>query len=221
MASEPRQPSADTVLRLLLEAEANGETFFRAFDQQAVVGGKRVPKQEVPELPATAAATIHQVKVTLYGSKPPIWRRLELPSTMTLGRLHQVLQAAFTWEGYHLHVFETACGEFGDPQQDDGWAERLDEETVTIAQVAAAEKAKIVYVYDFGDDWRHDIMVEKIVPAAPGVAYPRCSAGRREAPPEDCGGIWAYDPGPAESGRFDPGDLTSGLSGLAEVVIPG
>ena len=57
----------------------------------------------------------------------------------------------------------------------------------------AAEKAKVVYVYDFGDDWRHDIVVEKIAPAEPGVAYPRCTGGRREAPPENCGGISAFN----------------------------
>lgn len=219
MASEPQLPSADDILRVLMEAEANGGKFFRAVDQETLVGGKRVTKQKVPKLPESAATTIHQVKVTLYGSKPPIWRRLELPSPMTLGRLHHVLQAAFTWDGYHLHVFETVCGEFGDPLQDDGWAERQDEETVTIAQVAAAEKAKIVYVYDFGDDWRHDIAVEKILPAAPGIAYPRCTAGRREAPPEDCGGIWAYDPDPPEFGQFDPDALTDELSSLAEVIV--
>src|SRR6266851_3861683 len=183
-----------------MEAEANGGKFFRAVDQETLVGGKRVTKQKVPKLPESAATTIHRVKVTLYGSKPPIWRRLELPSPMTLGRLHHVLQAAFTWDGYHLHVFETVCGEFGDPLQDDGWAERQDEETVTIAQVVAAEK-------------------EKILPAAPGIAYPRCTAGRREAPPEDCGGIWAYDPDPPEFEQFDPDALTDELSSLAEVIV--
>ncbi len=204
MASEPQLPSADDILRMLMEAEANGGKFFRFADQETLVGGKRVTQQKVPKLPESAATTIHQVKITLYGSKPPIWRRLELPSTITLGRLHHVLQAAFTWNGYHLHVFETVGGEFGDPLQDDGWAERLDEETVTIAQVAAAGKAKIVYVYDFGDDWRHDIAVEKILPAGPGIACPRCTGGRREAPPEDCGGIRAYDRDPPSPGSSIP-----------------
>jgi hypothetical protein len=101
-------------------------------------------------------------------------------------------------------VFETVCGEFGDPLQDDGWAERQDEETVTIAQVADAEKAKIVYVYDFGDDWRHDIVVEKITPALPGVAYPRCTGGRGWAPEEDSGGIWAHNEAVAAAGLAMP-----------------
>ena len=87
---------------MLMEAEANGGygKFFRAVDQETLVGGKRVTKQQVPELPESAATTIHQVKVTLYGSKPPIWRRLELSSMMTLGRLHHVLQAAFSSDGW-------------------------------------------------------------------------------------------------------------------------
>ena len=87
--------------------------------------------------------------------------------------------------------------------------------------MAEAEKAKVVYTYDFGDDWRHDIVVEKITPAEPGVAYPRCTGGRREAPPEDCGGIWAFNEFPAApDDTFDAGEVTARLAGLAEVLIP-
>jgi Plasmid pRiA4b ORF-3-like protein len=63
-----------------------------------------------------------------------------------------------------------------------GFEEVGDESAVALAQVAAEEKAKIVYVYDFGDDWRHDIVLEKITPPLPGVAYPRCTGGRGRAP---------------------------------------
>ncbi len=78
-----------------------------------------------------------------------------------------------------------------------------------------------MYAYDFGDDWRHDIVVETIVPAEPGVAYPRCTGGRRAAPPEDCGGIWAFNE--YQAGRddaFDAGEVTARLAGPAEVLIP-
>ena len=123
---------------------------------------------------------MHRVKVSLYGAKPPVWRRLEIPSAMPLNLVHAVLQIAFDWHDYHLHAFETVCGQFGSPDQDDDWAERQDEATATLAQVAGAERAKVVYSYDFGDDWRHDIVVEKIIPAEPGVAYPGCTGGRRD-----------------------------------------
>jgi hypothetical protein len=95
---------------------------------------------------------------------------------------------------------------------------------VALTQVAAAEKAKVVYVYDFGDDWRHDIIVEKILPAAPGVAYPRCTAGRGETPAEDSGGIWAFneerEDGGGPVGSFDPAGVTEALADLAEVITP-
>jgi Plasmid pRiA4b ORF-3-like protein len=167
---------------------------------------------------------VHVVKVNLYGAKPPVWRRLEIPSAMTLDLVHQVLQAAFGWHDYHLHSFQTLCGEFGDPSQNDDWSERGDELAVALAQVAATGKAKVVYVYDFGDDWRHDIAVEKILPATPGVAYPRCTGGRGETPAEDSGGIWAFNEERAQNGApggsFDPGDLTKALAGLAGVITP-
>jgi Plasmid pRiA4b ORF-3-like protein len=161
------------------------------------------------------------VKVSLHGSKPPVWRRIEIPSAMRLDLVHEVMQVAFDWHGYHLHVFETVCGEFGAPDDDDDWAERNDETTAALAQVAAAEKAKVVYAYDFGDDWRHDIVVEKIAPAEPGIAYPRCTGGRRAAPPEDSGGIWAFNEHQAElDDTFDAGEVTARLAGLAKVLTP-
>jgi hypothetical protein len=163
-----------------------------------------------------AATTVHCVKVSLHGSRPPVWRRIEIPSAMRLDLLPEVMQVAFGWHGYHLHAFETVCGEFGAPDDDDDWADRKDETTAALAQVAAAEKAKVVYTYDFGDDWRLDIVVEKIMPAEPGVAYPRCTGGRREAPPEDCGGIWAFNEYQAElDDTFDAAEVTAQLAGLA------
>ena len=191
---------------------------------QTFVGGKRVVKQKPPKLPKQAETTVHVVKVSLYGAKPPVWRRLEIPSAMPLDLVHEVLQAAFGWDGYHMHSFETVCGEFGDPSHDDDWSDRGDESAVALAQVAAADKAKVVYVYDFGDDWRHDIVVEKILAAEPGVAYPRCIAGRGQTPAEDSGGIWAFNEERAQDGvpggSFDPADMTEALVDLAEVVRP-
>jgi hypothetical protein len=225
MAKKP-VTSFDELARMLLQAEADvadvlGQQMLRRLQQQTFVGGKRVAIQKLPRLPKNAATTVHRVKVSLYGAKPPVWRRLEIPSAMTLDLVHEVLQAAFEWHGYHLHAFETVCGEFGAPDDDDDWSERKDEATAALAQVAAAERAKVVYSYDFGDDWRHDIVVEKIVPAKPGISYPRCTGGRREAPPEDCGGIWAFNE--LQAGRDDPFDtdeVTEALADLAMVLVP-
>lgn len=228
MAGMPKKPtpSADELARMLLQVEAKAgdvlmQQMLDRLGQQTFVGGKRVAIEKLPRLPKQAATTVHRVKVSLHGSKPPVWRRIEIPSAMRLDLVHEVMQVAFDWHGYHLHVFETVCGEFGAPDGDDDWAERKDETTAALAQVAAAEKTKVVYAYDFGDDWRHDIVVEKIAPAEPGVAYPRCTGGRRAAPPEDSGGIWAFNEYQAElDDTFDAGEVTARLAGLAEVLIP-
>ncbi len=224
MSEEP--VTLDQLEQLVLRLTGNS---VEALEQQMLsrlkehtrVGGKRVVRQELPGLPKDAVTAVHRVKVSLYGAKPPVWRRLEIPSAMPLNLVHAALQIAFDWHGYHLHVFETVCGEFGSPDQDDDWAERQDEAAATLAQVAGAERAKVVFSYDFGDDWRHDMVVEKIVPAEPGVAYPRCTGGRRDAPPEDCGGIWAFNEQFADLGdSFNVGELNERLAGLATVLIP-
>ncbi len=194
-------PEADPLALLM-----NGPLEDFSIPDEVYVGGKRVHRQELPRLEKSAATTIHTVKASLHGAKPPVWRRLELPSDLTLDMVHEVLQVAFAWHGYHLHQFETACGVFGGPDDDADWGfeEVGDECAVALAQVAVGEKAKIVYVYDFGDDWRHDIVAEKITPALPGVVYPRCTGGRGWAPEEDSGGIWAHNEAVAAAGPVTP-----------------
>jgi hypothetical protein len=216
----------DNVLHMPLAH--GGVTFYdrvlEELDKRTFIGGKRVAKQKLAPLSGKAAGTIHVIKVSLYGAKPPVWRRLEVPSAMTLDRLHEVLQAAFEWEDCHLHQFETVCGEFGNPGQAADWSELSEESAVALGQVAKAERAKAVYLYDFGDDWRHDIVVEKILPAVPGVAYPRCTGGKGTGPEEDSGGIWVFNGERANEGRsrdrFDPSQAAEALVGLTRVVVP-
>lgn len=132
---------------------------------------------------------VHRIKVTLQGSRPPIWRRLEVPSTISLERLHDAIGAAFGWLGYHLWEFDTPRGEYGPPDDE---LEIGNAARTKLSTVAPAVKDKIRYVYDFGDNWVHVIEIEEVAPARPGVRYPRCVTGRRAGPPEDCGGVWGY-----------------------------
>ena len=136
-----------------------------------------------------AARNIHRLKVTLRGTKPPIWRRFEVPSDITLARLHTVIQLGFGWQNSHLWVFETPSGRYGsyDPE-----LEIRSAASKSLAAVADWPADKIRYEYDFGDGWEHDVVVEAVQPAKPGLAYPRCTAGRRAGPPEDSGGVWGY-----------------------------
>jgi pRiA4b ORF-3-like protein len=217
----PKQPdSLEAGLRMLLEqAGVSFEERLRQWlDAQTFVGGKRVARQPLPGLPGGAAGTVHQVKVSLHAAKPAVWRRLEIPSAMTLDRVHGVLQTAFGWWDMHLHSFETVCGEFGAVDCED-LTDHGDEAAVALAQVAGAEKARVSYVYDFGDDWRHDIVVEKIRAVEGGVGYPRCTGGKGSPPEEDSGGIWVFNAERAADGAggggIDVSALNAALAALA------
>lgn len=138
---------------------------------------------------ARPAKTAHRVKITLRGTKPPIWRRLEVPSTIKLDELHHAIQQAFGWASYHLWVFETPDGNYGAPDPELG---HRDASRISLDRVASRAGDRLRYFYDFGDGWEHVIQVEDVLAAEPGMAYPRCVAGRRAGPPEDCGGVWGY-----------------------------
>jgi hypothetical protein len=136
---------------------------------------------------------VYQIKVTLKGSKPPIWRRIQVTSDISLYELHHILQVVMGWEDYHLHQFIIGGTYFGEPHPDYGFdLEMVDETTVELNQVVSGAKTKFTYEYDFGDSWEHTILIEKILPLEAGKHYPICLTGRRACPPEDCGGIWGY-----------------------------
>jgi Plasmid pRiA4b ORF-3-like protein len=144
---------------------------------------------------ASQPATVHQLKIALRHIHPPIWRRVQVSSAASLATLHAVLQRSFAWTDSHLHEFEAGRRRFGSPQLDGGWGEEedvQDERRVTLGRVAPRKGAKLLYRYDLGDDWQHDIVVEEILPADPTSHSPRCLDGRRAAPPDDCGGPFGY-----------------------------
>ncbi|MGH3612347.1 MAG: plasmid pRiA4b ORF-3 family protein [Pseudonocardia sp.] len=133
--------------------------------------------------------TVHRLKITLVGSKPPIWRRLEASSTTTLEQLHLDIQATFGWAGYHMWSFFTGHADFGIPDPELGFD---DAATMTLSRVAPSSGDRLRYTYDFGDGWEHALVVEAVTAAEPDVSYPRCLTGRRACPPEDSGGMWGY-----------------------------
>jgi hypothetical protein len=142
-------------------------------------------RKQAPETP------IYQLKVTLAGVRPPVWRRLQVSGETTLAELHRVIQAAVGWTDSHLHLFETEGGRYSHL----GWGlEDVKDEGVTrLREVAPGPKSRLYYEYDFGDSWEHEILLEKVTAREPGASYPRCVAGRRACPPEDCGGVWGYE----------------------------
>ena len=132
---------------------------------------------------------VYQLKITLRGIRPPIWRRVQVSGTMRLARFHAVIQTVFGWTDSHLHQFLIDGESYGRP--DDFDEDVVDEAKLTLAQVVGGSK-RFTYTYDFGDDWEHDILVEKIIAGDSGSERPLCLGGKRHRPPEDCGGPWGY-----------------------------
>lgn len=141
-------------------------------------------------------ARIYHLRITLPYIEPPIWRRLEVPGDMTFAALHQAIQKAMGWEDYHLWTFYIDKTEVGPPQPAGfdfpGSPRPLPAARTTLDEMLSGRRIKFRYIYDMGDDWLHEIKVEKTLAPEPGVQYPRCTGGARACPPEDCGGFPGY-----------------------------
>lgn len=135
-----------------------------------------------------ASPRIYQIKVTLEGIHPPIWRRIQVSSHLTLPQLHAVLQISMGWTNSHLHGFRQGERFYTEPDPNYTDMAVMDERQVQLHQIAPEVGSHFIYEYDFGDSWEHTLVVEQILLPDPGVAYPRCIAGKRACPPEDVGG---------------------------------
>src|SRR5262249_32429979 len=147
--------------------------------------------QAMPPRAPRAEPMIYQLKITLKHSRPPIWRRLQVSGDTRLDQLHEIIQTAMGWHDIHLHAFDVGGVEYTFPYPDSSYVAQ-DERRVTLARVARRSGAKCRCQYDFGDDWQHEVLVEKILPPEPDATYPVCLKGRRACPPEDSGGPWGY-----------------------------
>jgi hypothetical protein len=142
---------------------------------------------------AAQSAAIYQFKVALIGITPPIWRRVHVSGGYSLAQFHRVLQVVMGWENYHLYMFRIGSKKYGPPDPD-GVDELglVDAKRIRLAAVVPSVGTAFTYVYDYGDDWEHELLLEAILMPEPAVAYPRCLAGERHCPPEDVGGIGGY-----------------------------
>lgn len=153
--------------------------------------GPRVKGEAMPENNSPAPTGVHQLKVTLRGVKPPVWRRVLVPSDVSLRKLHKVLQIVMGWTDTHLYEFTVGRTNFGDRDEDPPWDLRS-ARTAKLFRIAPSAGAKLLYEYDFGDGWQHVVVVEAIPRPAGGMGTPRASADKRACPPEDCGGPYGY-----------------------------
>ena len=162
---------------------------------------------------------IYQIKVTLRGTRPAIWRRIMVPKNITLRKLHEILQVAMGWTDSHLHHFRLGKAYYGTPS-DEGGMKVKNEKNIKIEDLLIESKDIMVYEYDFGDSWEHDVLLEKILPRDIDKKYPYVVKGKGACPPENVGGVFGYlgfldaisDPDHPEhaeivewyGGKFDP-----------------
>jgi hypothetical protein len=171
-----------------------------------------------------AAERVYQFKITLFDTRPPIWRRSQVKDC-TLDKLHEHIQTAVGWTNSHLHHFRIGEQLYGDPDLMQENFEEMEYEDSTSTKLSAilpktGRRFRFEYEYDFGDGWRHEVLFEGCLRAERGKRYPVCIEGARACPPEDVGGTWGYeefveamaDPGHERheefrdwlGGRFDP-----------------
>ncbi|MDF7826003.1 plasmid pRiA4b ORF-3 family protein [Pontiellaceae bacterium B12227] len=133
-----------------------------------------------------------ELKIELEFIEPQIWRRVSVPDNYSLADLHHIIQTVMGWHDCHLHCFEVNGGKYTlssqSPEMD-----MEDESKVRLTDLVKAGTKQFLYEYDFGDDWRHWVTIEKVAPIDPDSIRPVCLDGTRACPPEDCGSIPGYE----------------------------
>lgn len=146
----------------------------------------------------------YQFKIQLkHITNPPVWRRILIADNYSFYDLHMAIQVAFGWENAHLYQFSpsgyNSYPVIKDHMEDDfedailGLSEdkSMDAEETELSEIFHSEKQKFTYIYDFGDDWVHQITLENILDEI--HIFPQLVAGKGQCPPEDCGGAWGYE----------------------------
>ena len=136
---------------------------------------------------------VARLRITLEEIEPVVWRQIDVPLSSTLLALHDVIQFAFGWTDSHLFEFEIGGRRYGQPEYDvDGDEKLYKAARIRLKTVHDRGIEQFLYVYDFGDDWRHDIVIEEVRDGEPDVDYPAFVEGERRGPPEDVGGVSGF-----------------------------
>lgn len=184
LGPDPRATLAAMLERALGAADApaaQGATASATPTSAATATGDAAPEADVP---------CHVLKITLRHVEPAVWRRVRVPSSLTLPQVAGVLIAAMGWEGYHLWQFHRGQQSYILP--DPNWPNERERDAAkySLAQLLPNVGDRALFEYDFGDGWEHDLIVEK---REPGSSEPGVLAGKRNCPPEDVGGPGGYD----------------------------
>ncbi|HET7389100.1 MAG TPA: plasmid pRiA4b ORF-3 family protein [Nocardioidaceae bacterium] len=198
---------ADLIERLLAQVENMPPEQIRAVADQLMGArtlGFALPPRPDLRRPRREEVRTYRLRLDLAGAKPPIWRRLEADSHLSLAELHTAIQIAFGWYDYHLHRFALGgsvwdrdsqlflCSQDLDNPEFEGDVDGLPEGDVRLDEVLTEAGDRLSYVYDYGDDWDLRIRLESVTERTADAAPVRCVGGRRAGPPEDSGGVYGY-----------------------------
>jgi len=142
----------------------------------------------------------YQIQIALKNFTPKIWRRILINSETSLANFHKIIQTTMGWTNSHLHQFVKGKTNYVNSAGiDDFWTPlslcnevNYEKKKTKVSDLLVCEKDRMVYEYDFGDGWGHNIILEKILPPDKNLKHPVCIAGKNNCPPEDCGGVWGY-----------------------------
>ena len=140
-------------------------------------------------VPTPPAQSVFRLRVTLHEVVPEVWRRVLVPGSVRLAKLHDVFQVAMGWTNSHLHSF-TIDGQLYGMHFDDYPDEEIDEKKMTVLAAVGGQQ-RFFYEYDFGDSWEHEVVIEEVSRASQGLKHV-CLDGQNTCPPEDCGGVPGY-----------------------------
>lgn len=133
-----------------------------------------------------------QLKIVLTGTNPQVWRRIHILSTSSLRTLQYAISDVMEWNYMHLYKFIIGEDEYGDPEFDYDFSGWLDDSKMTVGRIIKKNQ-QFEFIYDFGDNWSHQIIIEDIFDADSRERYPVCISGENASPPEDCGGIYGFE----------------------------
>lgn len=137
---------------------------------------------------------IARIRIELQDIEPRIWRRVDVPLSSTLMALNDIIQLVIGWRGAHLFEFHIGGKIYGDPMPDDDKYERKIHKAKSLRLVDLVDRGidRFLYVYDLGDNWRHDVIIEAVRDGEAEIDYPVFVDGARRGPPEDVGGTSGF-----------------------------